>query len=67
MSEQETPGGKTVIINPEPTTKEGFRLRALEIAQDLAKQRTETSGIQFTVDEITTSARKILFFIENGI
>lgn len=54
------------VINPEPTTKEGFRLRALELATRLAEDRTKVSGIQFTTDDIVSSARKIVFFIENG-
>lgn len=58
---------KPFVINPEPTTTEGFRLRAVEIARDLARERGNTSGIQFTTDDILQSARKILFFIENGI
>lgn len=57
---------KNIIIHPEPTTREGFRLRAIEMAAELAEKRTQTSGIQFTTDDILRSARKIMSFIESG-
>ena len=54
------------IIWVEPTSGEGFRLRAVEVAADLARQRTNSTGIQFTTDDIIHSARKIYSFIDKG-
>lgn len=54
------------IVWVEPTTQEGFRLRSLELATDLARQRTNASGIQFTTDDIVASARKIHDFVMRG-
>lgn len=54
------------IVLVEPTTKEGFRLRAVEVAADIARQRMYTTGVNVTTDDIVRSANKIYSFVERG-
>lgn len=63
---EDTKYEKYIVMHPEPTTVEGFRLRALEIARELAQAHTTTSGIQFTTDDVINSAEKMMLFIKRG-